>query len=58
MNFAFMEKSWILIMETNVSMKKSWNFAQTFSSVHEIWLWQSSSLHLQVHYFLLRSLVL
>ena len=27
-------------------------FAQTISSVHDIWLWQSSSLHLQVHYFL------
>ena len=33
-------------------MEKSWNFAQTISYVHDIWLWQPSSLHLQVHYFI------
>ena len=50
---SFFEKSW----KTDISRRKSWNFAQTISSMHDIWLWQSSSLHLQVHYFLSCSLV-
>ena len=31
-------------------MEKSWNFAETVSSVHDIWLWQPYI----VHYFLSR----
>ena len=38
-------------------MEQSWNFTQTVSSVHDVWLWQSCGLHIQVHYFLSRSLV-
>ena len=38
-------------------MEKSWDFTQTVSSVHDVWLWQSCGLHIQVHYFLSRSLV-
>ena len=38
-------------------MEKSWNFTQTVSSVHNVWLWQSCGVHIQVHYFLSRSLV-
>ena len=38
-------------------LEKSWKLAETVSSVHDIWLWHSSSLHLQVHYFLSGSLV-
>ena len=26
-------------------MEKSWNFTQTVSSVHDVWLWQSCGLH-------------
>ena len=42
-------------------MEKLCNFAQPVGSVqcvhHIIWIWQSSSLHLQVHYILSRYLV-
>ena len=38
-------------------MEKSWNFTQTVSSVHDVLLWQSCGLHIQVHYFLSCSLV-
>ena len=44
---SFSKKSW----KTAISRKKSWNFAETISFMHDIRLWQSSSLHLQVHCF-------
>ena len=27
-------------------MEKSWDFTQTVSSVHDVWLWQSCGLHI------------
>ena len=33
-------------------MDKSWNFTQTVSSVHDVWLWQSCGIAYFFHYFL------
>ena len=42
----FFKKSW----KTDISRQKSWKsheiLPQTISFVHDMWLWQSSSLHL------------
>ena len=57
-----MEKSWIFVffhevIENCYFKEKVRNFAETISSIHDIRLWQSSSLHLQVHCFPSHSLI-
>ena len=57
MDFCLFSRSHGKLIFQGKVMEKSWDFTQTVSSVHDVWLWQSCGLHIQVHYFLSRSLV-
>ena len=57
MDFCLFSRSHGKLIFQGKVMEKSWNCTQTVSSVHDVWLWQSCGLHIQVHYILSRSLV-
>ena len=59
MDFCLFSRSHGKLIFQEKVMEKSWNFTQTVSSVHDVWLWQSCGLHrpIQVHYFRSRSLI-
>ena len=56
MDFCLFSRSHGKLIFQGKVMERSWNFTQTVSSVHDVWLWQSCGLHI-VHYFRSRSLV-
>ena len=45
MDFCLFSRSHGKLIFQGKVMEKSWNFTQTVSSVHDVWLWQSCGLH-------------
>ena len=46
MDFCLFSRSHGKLIFQGKVMEKSWNFTQTVSSVHDVWLWQSCGLHI------------
>ena len=46
MDFCLFSRSHGKLIFQGKVMEKSWDFTQTVSSVHDVWLWQSCGLHI------------